>query len=65
MNTEKNIREKITDHLKSIKRSRRWLAHEIDVDYDSFYYTLTHFDSKFTKERISKINEVLNTNFTD
>jgi len=62
---EKDIRIQITEHLKSIKRSLRWLASEIDVNYNSFYYKITHPDSKFSKEIIAKINTALKTKFKD
>lgn len=60
-----NIRQNIINHLKSDKRSMRWLAGKIGISHNTLFYTLSHPNSKFPKERIAKINEVLKTKFKD
>ena len=60
---EKEPRQVIWDYLKEIERDLGWLAKKTDIPYATLYSIFVQKTFNLNKERLEKINEVLETNF--
>ena len=60
---EKEPRQVIWDYLKEIERDLGWIAKKTDIPYATLYSIFVQKTFNLNKERLEKINEVLETNF--
>lgn len=61
----KDVRDEIIEHLKSIERPLSWLATKSDINYATVYSVLRQRTFKFSEENLKKINDTLGTSFTN
>lgn len=58
-----DVRDAIMEHIKADDRSLAWLAEKTGINYNTAYSTFSQKVIKLTDEKLSKINEVLGTDF--
>lgn len=59
-----DVRDDISQHLKSIDRSLRWLCRHTGYNYNTMYSTFVQKVVNLTDEKLEKINAFLGTDFT-
>lgn len=63
MAANKDIRDMITIHLKSIQRSVAWLSEQTKIPYNTLYFILSRKERTLTDVNKEKINAILKTKF--
>ena len=59
-----DVRDKIVRKVYKEERNIRWLSRKTEYGYDGLYNCLIKKHYDLTDDRLSKINDVLNTSFT-
>lgn len=60
---EADNRELIANHLKKIERDWGWLSKKTGIPYGTLYYCFVRKQFNISKDKLKKINEVLETKF--
>lgn len=59
-----DVRDIIMNYLKEIERDLAWLSRKLDIPYATLYSTFVHKVIKLSQEKLDKINELFETDFT-